>query len=121
MKSAEIKTKVFTDFLAGMSLEAIARQPGMPCARTIERWSASEGWVAAREGARAEARKKAVAARVPELANEYISLDASKYRLAMLAVAQLSALVEGDLAETDLPLSRAELMRLVVQLTKRPS
>ena len=27
-------------------------------------------------------------------------------------------LVEGDLAETDLSLSRAELMRLVVQLTK---
>lgn len=118
MKSAEIKNKAFTAFLDGASLRQIAAQPGMPSKRCLEKWSAAESWVIAREQARADARRKAICARVPILAGEYASLEAQKYQLGMKSIAQLVALVEGDLTEADLAISKSELIRLVARLTE---
>lgn len=118
MIRAAIKMRVFDLFCTGKTLRAIAAMDEMPCRATLEKWSAREGWVQKRTAAHANARKKATDQRVPELAMGFATLEAQGYRLAAKALAQLQAVMDGEMPAAALPMSPAKLARLVAALTK---
>ncbi len=119
MIAAAIKKAAFAAFLDGKSLREIATQPGMPSRRTLEIWCSREGWVSERHGAWATARRNAIDERMPAFVNEHGSLESAQYEMAMKAVAQLSALIEGGLTQHQLSMPQTKLADLVARLIKK--
>lgn len=90
----------------------------MPCRRTLELLSVREGWVSERENARAEARRRSIEGRLPQLTEQFVSLETERQKLTLTAISQLLGLVEGKLSPKELSMSQTKLIKIVNQLVK---
>ncbi len=113
MIAAHKRERAFTAFLEGKSLRQISDEDWSPALRTLESWSATEGWIEKRKQAWSQARARAATEVLPKI-SEQATIEMQKLSVAATAASQLHAVLKGDLPAKALPLSPQKLIRLIV-------